>query len=197
MPLVNATASRTTRSPISASVDHALLTGEDDADDKDTSFAGSPVPNTITTVMTNADDNLGAESDHNSIDPNKANNNSSKASVHSTRCDLSIHSATSEPPQHPPDEEDNLSKEQTELDDIELLKLETKVPILCQSKRVSVPPSNYIPWMGGKTYVMNIPTETNQDEENGLVYNHDKARVLATVITTFNKYMEYIVEEHG
>ena len=43
---------------------------------------------------------------------------------------------------------------------------------------------------------MNIQTETNLDEENGLVYNHDKARVLATVITTFNKHMEHIVEEH-
>ena len=44
---------------------------------------------------------------------------------------------------------------------------------------------------------MNIQTETNQDEENGLVYNHDEARVLATVITTFNEHMECVVEEHG
>ena len=44
---------------------------------------------------------------------------------------------------------------------------------------------------------MNIQTETNQDEEQGLVYNHDKARVLATVITTFNKPMEHAVEEQG
>ena len=87
-----------------------------------------PVPNT--TVATNADHNLDAESDHNSIDPNEANNNSSKESVHSTRSHISIHSATSEPPQHPPDEEDNLSKDQTEPDDIELPDLETKVPIL-------------------------------------------------------------------
>ena len=43
---------------------------------------------------------------------------------------------------------------------------------------------------------MNIQTETNQDEEKGLVYNHDEARVLTTVITTFNKHMEHIVEEH-
>ena len=43
---------------------------------------------------------------------------------------------------------------------------------------------------------MNTQTETNQDEENSLVYNHDKARVLATVITTFNEHMEHIVEEH-
>ena len=33
---------------------------------------------------------------------------------------------------------------------------------------------------------MNVQTETSQDEENGLVYNHDEARVLATVITIFN-----------
>ena len=59
-------------------------------------------------------------------------------------------------------------------DDIELPKLETQVPILCQSERVSVPPSDKLPWMGGKTYVTNIQTKTNQDEENSLVYNHDK-----------------------
>ena len=44
--------------------------------------------------------------------------------------------------------------------------------------------------MGGKTYVTNIQKETNQDEENSLVYNHDEARVLVTTITTFN------IEEH-
>ena len=49
--------------------------------------------------------------------------------------------------------------------------------------------------MGGKTYTTNIHTEANQDEEKGLVYNHDEARVLVTVIT-FNKHMEHIVEEH-
>ena len=43
---------------------------------------------------------------------------------------------------------------------------------------------------------MNIQTETNHDEENSLVYIHDKARVLATVITTFNECMEHVVEEH-
>ena len=44
--------------------------------------------------------------------------------------------------------------------------------------------------MGGKTYAMNIQTETNQDQYKNLVYNHDETRVLATVITTFNKHME-------
>ena len=51
--------------------------------------------------------------------------------------------------------------------------------------------------MGGKTYVMNVQTETNQDEENSVVYNHDESRVLVTVITTFNEFMEHVVEEHG
>ena len=37
---------------------------------------------------------------------------------------------------------------------------------------------------------MNIQAETNQDEDSGLVQIHDKARVLATVITTFNEHME-------
>ena len=102
---------------------------------------------------------------------------------------MPVCSTTSKPPQHPLDEE--------EPDDKELPELETKVPILCQSKRVSVPPSNYIPQMGGKTYVMNIQTKTSQDEDKGLIYNHDKVRVLATVIPTFNEHMECIVEEQG
>ena len=76
-----------------SSMDPSLLAGVDDADDKDTSFAGVhnkdislagvPVPNT--TITTNAYDNLDTESDQNSIDPNEANDNSSKASVHSTK----------------------------------------------------------------------------------------------------------------
>ena len=100
-----------------------------------------------------------------------------------------VHSMTSEPPQHPPDEE--------ELDDIELPDLETQVPVICQSERVSVPPSDYIPQMESKTYAMNIQTETNQNDEKGLVYNHDKDRVMATVITTFNEHMECTVKEQG
>ena len=43
---------------------------------------------------------------------------------------------------------------------------------------------------------MNIQTETNQEKENSLVYNNDEARVLVTVITTFNKCLEHVVEEH-
>ena len=172
-------------------MDPALLPGLDDADDEDTSFTGLhddvPVPNT--TIMTNTENDLDAESNHNSINHNEVDNNSSKASIHSTGSHIPIHSTTSEPPQHPPDEE--------ELDNIELPELETQVPILCHFERVSVPPSNYIPLMGGKTYVINVQTNTNQDEEKGLVYNHDEARVLATVITTFNEHMECIVEEHG
>ena len=78
--------------------------------DEDTSFSGVTVPNTTATIITNADDNSDADSDHNFIDPNEADDNSSKASVHSTGSHLSIHSATSEPPQHPLDEEDNLPK---------------------------------------------------------------------------------------
>ena len=50
--------------------------------------------------------------------------------------------------------------------------------------------------MGGKRYVTNVQTKTNEDEEKGLVYNHDEARVLVTVITTFNKCTECMVEEH-
>ena len=44
---------------------------------------------------------------------------------------------------------------------------------------------------------MNIQAETNQDEDKGLVYNHDESRVLATIITTFNEHMEHTVEQEG
>ena len=44
---------------------------------------------------------------------------------------------------------------------------------------------------------MNVQSETSQHEDKGLIYNHDKARVLATVITTFNKHMEHTVEQQG
>ena len=108
-----------------------------------------------------------------------------------------IHSAISQPPQCPQDKEYNLSKDQTELDDVELPELENQGPVLCQSERVSVPPSNYILQTGGKTYVMNILTETNKDEGNGLVYNYNEASVLVTVITTFNEHRAHVVEEHG
>ena len=67
----------------------------------------------------------------------------------------------------------------------------------CQSERVSVPASDYIPQLGGKTNITNVQTETNEDESKGLVYNHDEARVLVTVIATFNECMEQVVEEHG
>ena len=113
------------------STDPALLAGVDDNNDKDTSLAevhgdytslaGVPIP--TTTVMTNNDDDLDAKSNHNSIDPNKDNDNSSKASVCSTRCHVPVHNTASEPPQHPLDEE--------EPDNIALPELETQVPILC------------------------------------------------------------------
>ena len=44
---------------------------------------------------------------------------------------------------------------------------------------------------------MNVQAETNQDDDKGLVYNHHEARVLATIITTFNEHMEHNVEEQG
>ena len=125
------------------SMDPALLAGVDDNDDEDTSLAGVHGNNTsiagvpIPPVTTTNGDDSDAESNHNSIDPNKAQKNSSKPSVHSARRHIPVHSMTSEPPQHLPDEE--------EPDNIELSELETHVPILHQSKRVSVPPSNYIP----------------------------------------------------
>ena len=87
----------------------------------DTSLARVPIP-----IMTNDDDDdddSDAESDHNSIGPNEADDNSSKASVHSTGSQAPIHSMSNEPPQLPLDEE--------ELDDTQLPELESQVPILC------------------------------------------------------------------
>ena len=101
---------------------------------------------------------LEEEPNHNSVDPNEANDNSSKPSVYSTRSHISVHSITSEPPQHPPDEEN----------DIELPELETPVPAQCQSERVLVPPSK-----GGKTYVTNVQTETKENKDNDLVMEQE------------------------
>ena len=44
---------------------------------------------------------------------------------------------------------------------------------------------------------MNVQAESNEDKDKGLVCNHNEARVLATVITTFNEHMECTVEEQG
>ena len=129
--------------PLFDSTDTALFAGVDDDDDDNTSLTGVPIP-----IATNDDDDdSDTESDHNSIDPNEADDNSIKASIHSTQSQAPIHSMTSEIPQLPPFEE--------ELDDTQLPQLETQVPILHQSKRVSVPLSDYIPQTGGKTYAMN------------------------------------------
>ena len=73
-------------------MDPVLLAGVDDDNDEDTSLAGvqgnntslAGVPTHTTTIVTNDDDDLDAESNHNSVDPIKANENSSKASIHST-----------------------------------------------------------------------------------------------------------------
>ena len=175
-------------------MDPALLAGVDENDDDNTSLAGVQVEGTslagvpihTTTVTANDDeDNLDAESDHNSVDPNKANNNSSKASIHSTRGQTPVHSTIDEPPQLPPEED-----EPDDMDNTQLPDLETQVPILCQSERVSVLPSDYIPRMGGKTYAMNMQTENSQDKDKGLVYNHDKARVLNRSLLSSGGLME-------
>ena len=80
-------------------MDPALLAGVDDDDDEDTSLAGVqgddtslagepagvPIP-----IVTNDDDDSDAESNHNSVDPNEADDNSSKASIHSTGSRLPV-----------------------------------------------------------------------------------------------------------
>ena len=34
---------------------------------------------------------------------------------------------------------------------------------------------------GDKTYTMNVQTEPSQDENKGLIYNHDESRVLMSM----------------
>ena len=100
------------------STDPALLAGVNDDNDNDTALAG------VTNDDNEADSD--AESDHNSIDPNKANGNSSKASLHSTRSQAPVHNMNDEPPQLPPDEE-----EPDDMDNTQLPEMETQVPVLC------------------------------------------------------------------
>ena len=70
--------------------------------------------------MTNYDaGNSDAESNHNSVDPNKADDISSKASVHSTRSQASVHSKIDEPPQLPRDEEELDNMDDTQLPELE------------------------------------------------------------------------------
>ena len=102
------------------STDPALLAGVDNGNDN-TSLPGVPIA-----IMTNDDDRLDTESDHNSVDPNEANDNSSKASIHSTGSQAPFHSMIDESPQLPPDEE-----EPDDMDNTQLPELETQVPILC------------------------------------------------------------------
>ena len=125
MPSVNQTASRTSRSLISADTLYLIpprtllclqewmmqMTKTLPLQECIRRYFPCRVPVPNTTVVTNADDNLDAESNHNSVDPNEATDNSSKAYVHSTGSHISVHSTTSEPPQHLLDEEDNLSKD--------------------------------------------------------------------------------------
>ena len=110
--------------------DPAWLARVDDDDDNNTSLAGvqgddislAAVPIPVTT--TNDDDHSDAESDHNSIDPNEIDDNSSKASICSTRSQAPVHTTTDEPPQLLPEEE-----ELDNMDDTHLPELETQVPI--------------------------------------------------------------------
>ena len=70
------------QTPLFDSMDPGLLAGVDDDNDddislvgvqgNDTSLAGMPIPIMINDAN---DDNSDAESDHNSIDPNKADDN--------------------------------------------------------------------------------------------------------------------------
>ena len=110
-----------------------MLAGADDDDDDDTSLAGVQGDDTslagvlIPIVINDADhDNSDAESDHNSIDPNEASDDSSKASLHSTRRQAPVHNAADEPPQLPPDEE-----ELDNMDDTQLPEPATQVTTLC------------------------------------------------------------------
>ena len=102
-----------------------------------TTLAGVPIP---IMINGNDDDNSDKQSDHNSIDPSKADDNLSKVSLHSAGSQAPVHNVTDEPPQLRPDEE-----EPDNMDDTQLPELETQVPTLCWSERVLEPPSDSIP----------------------------------------------------
>ena len=129
------------------STDPALLAGVDNDDDNnnslagvqgnDISLAGVPIP---ITIDNDDNDHSNTESNHNSVDPNEVDNNSSKASVCSTGSQAPVHNMTDEPPQLPLDEE-----ELDNMDNVQLPELEAQLTTLCQSERVSVPPFDYIP----------------------------------------------------
>ena len=72
------------------------------------------------------DDHSDVESNNNSVDHNEVANNSSIASIHSTRSQAPVHTTTDEPPQLPPEQE-----EPDNMDDTQLPELETQVPVLC------------------------------------------------------------------
>ena len=103
----------------------------DDNDDDDTSLAGVQGNNTSLAevpipVTTNDDnDHSDTESNHNSIDSNEVDDNSSKAYIHSTISQAPVHTTTDEPLQLLLDEE-----ELDNIDDTQLPELETQVPIL-------------------------------------------------------------------
>ena len=84
--------------------------------------------------MTNDDNKASsdAKSDHNSVYPNEADNDSSKASLHSTGSQAPVHNMNDEPPQLPPDEEelDNVDN----MDDKQLLEMKPKFPYYINPK---------------------------------------------------------------
>ena len=87
------------------------------------SLAGVLIP-----IITNDDDeaDLDTKSNHNSVDPNEADDNSSIASLHSTGSQAPVHITNDEPSQLPLEEE-----EADDMDDTQIPEMETQVPILC------------------------------------------------------------------
>ncbi len=173
-----------------STTDTALLAGVDnDEDDQDdTSVTGVPVPTDAAEEDNDEDTDSEDESDHDSIDPNEQDDGSSKASVQDDDDDT-----PPDPPQEgedpPPDD-----GEDVEEDDEGLPQLPVQVPEVRRMTRTSVPPKNYEPSFTGKTYPSHVQTSV---EQPNLVYEHNEARVLATIITTFNERMDRSVEEHG
>ena len=196
---------RISRSPISTDtfsliplVDPALLAGVDDDDDdehdydntslagvhdEDTSLIGVPVPNT--TVMTNVDEESEEEPNHDSVDPMRPMTIQAKH-LYTAPDAISLFTV-------PLVNHHNTLQMRQMMWNYPSWKL--KFPYYVDQKSL-YPTMQLIPWMGCKTYVTNVQTKTNEDQDSGLVYDHDEARVLVPVITSFNKHMESKVEEH-
>ena len=89
VPLSTTTVATNNHDALDAISDHNSIYSIRGVQVDDTSLAGVPI--LTTTIVTNNMDDLDTKSDHNSVDPNQADKNSSKSSLHSIRIHIPVH----------------------------------------------------------------------------------------------------------